>query len=184
MAKDPRPIIVHEGVPGHYAQLWLSWSHENEIRRRYVDSGSNEGIGFYAEEMMLQAGLFDDSPKTREILYNFMRLRALRVEVDVKLATGAVHHREAADYLSRTVPMDHGTARRRGRPLRLHPRPGHHLPDRQAAGAALPGRGAPRAGRRLRPARLPRLRVEERQRAHRLAAVGVPGRDGAKPPAY
>jgi hypothetical protein len=33
---------------------------------------------------MLQAGLFDDNPHTREIIYNFMRLRALRVEVGCK----------------------------------------------------------------------------------------------------
>lgn len=111
MAKDPRPIIAHEGVPGHYAQLWLSWQHENEIRRRYVDSGPSEGIGFYAEEMLLQAGLFDDRPKTREVVYNFMRLRALRVEVDVKLATGQITIDEAGAYLSRTVPMDLKTAR-------------------------------------------------------------------------
>jgi uncharacterized protein (DUF885 family) len=87
-AQDPRPIIVHEGIPGHYFQLCRSWKHEDPIRRHYYDSGANEGIGFYAEEMMLQAGLFDDSPHTREIIYNFMRLRALRVEVDVKLALG------------------------------------------------------------------------------------------------
>ena len=87
-AEDPRPITVHEGIPGHYFQLCLSWKHEDRIRRHYYDSGANEGIGFYAEEMMLQAGLFDDSPHTREIIYNFMRLRALRVEVDVKLALG------------------------------------------------------------------------------------------------
>jgi hypothetical protein len=55
----------------------------NPIRRHCYDSVANEGIGFYAEEMMLQAGLFDDNPHTREIIYNFMRLRALRVEVDV-----------------------------------------------------------------------------------------------------
>jgi uncharacterized protein (DUF885 family) len=87
-AEDPRPITVHEGIPGHYFQLCLSWKHDDPIRRYYYDSGPNEGIGFYAEEMMLQAGLFDDSPHTREIIYNFMRLRALRVEVDVKLALG------------------------------------------------------------------------------------------------
>src|SRR5207248_2976284 len=75
-AMDPRPICVHEGIPGHYFQLCLSWKHENPIRRHYYDSGPNEGIGFYSEEMMLQAGLFDDSPHTREIIYNFMRLRA------------------------------------------------------------------------------------------------------------
>lgn len=109
-ARDPRPIIVHEGVPGHYFQMALSWAHENPIRRHYYDSGANEGIGFYAEEMMLQAGLFDDSPKTREILYNFMRLRALRVEVDVKLAIGEFSIEQAAKYLQTTTPMDYGTA--------------------------------------------------------------------------
>ena len=39
-----------------------------------------------------------------------MRLRALRVEVDVKLATAEFTIDEAADYLARTVPMDAGTA--------------------------------------------------------------------------
>ena len=110
-AEDPRPITVHEGIPGHYFQLCLSWKHEDPIRRHYYDSGANEGIGFYAEEMMLQAGLFDDSPHTREIIYNFMRLRALRVEVDVKLALGQFTLEQAAKYLQEKVPMDPQTAR-------------------------------------------------------------------------
>ena len=59
---------------------------------------------------MLQAGLFDDSPHTREIIYNFMRLRALRVEVDVKLALGQFKLDEAAKYLHDKVPMDEQTA--------------------------------------------------------------------------
>ncbi|PYL40292.1 MAG: DUF885 domain-containing protein [Verrucomicrobia bacterium] len=96
---------------GHYFQLCLSWKHEDPIRRHYYDSGANEGIGFYAEEMMLQAGLFDDSPHTREIIYNFMRLRALRVEVDVKLALGQFTLEQAAKYLQEKVPMDVNTAR-------------------------------------------------------------------------
>jgi len=110
-AMDPRPITVHEGIPGHYFQLCLSWKHEDPIRRHYYDSGANEGIGFYAEEMMLQAGLFDDSPHTREIIYNFMRLRALRVEVDVKLALDEFTLEQAAKYLQEKVPMDEQTAR-------------------------------------------------------------------------
>jgi uncharacterized protein (DUF885 family) len=60
--------------------------------------------------MMLQAGLFDDSPHTREIIYNFMRLRALRVEVDVKLALGQFTLEQAAKYLQEKVPMDAQTA--------------------------------------------------------------------------
>jgi uncharacterized protein (DUF885 family) len=110
-AMDPRPITVHEGIPGHYFQLCLSWKNEDPIRRHYYDSGANEGIGFYAEEMMLQAGLFDDSPHTREIIYNFMRLRTLRVEVDVKLALGQFTLEQAAKYLQEKVPMDEQTAR-------------------------------------------------------------------------
>ena len=110
MARDARPEIVHEGVPGHAFQMNLSWQHPDPIRRHYYDSGANEGIGFYAEEMMLQAGLFDDSPRTREIIYNFMRLRALRVEVDVKLALGEFTMAQAADYLAEHVPMDRKTA--------------------------------------------------------------------------
>jgi uncharacterized protein (DUF885 family) len=109
-ARDPRPILVHEGVPGHYFQLCLGWHNDDPIRRHYYDSGANEGIGYYAEEMMLQAGLFDDNAHTRETIYSFMRLRALRVKVDVKLALGEFTLQQAADYLASTVPMDKHTA--------------------------------------------------------------------------
>jgi hypothetical protein len=105
-AKDPRPLIIHEGIPGHYFQLVLSWANENPIRRRFFDSGANEGIAFYVEELLLQYGLFDDSPKSREIIYSFMRLRALRVDVDINLAIGNYNIQDAGRYLASTVPMD------------------------------------------------------------------------------
>jgi uncharacterized protein (DUF885 family) len=109
-ALDTRTTGVHEGIPGHFFQLSLAWRNSDPIRRQYYDSGVNEGIGFYAEEMMLLAGLYDDSPRSREIICSFMRLRALRVEVDVKLALGEFSISQAADYLERAVPMDRKTA--------------------------------------------------------------------------
>jgi len=127
-AQDPRPITVHEGIPGHYFQLALSWQNPGPIRRHYYDSGANEGIGFYAEEMMLQAGLFGDSPHTREIIYHFMRLRALRVEVDVKLALGQFTLEQAAEYLESKVPMDRQTARSEA--IGSAPRLGRQFPIR------------------------------------------------------
>jgi uncharacterized protein (DUF885 family) len=44
------------------------------------------------------------------MINNMMRLRALRVEVDVKLALGQFTISEAAEYLHKTVPMDSATA--------------------------------------------------------------------------
>jgi len=109
-ARDPRPLIIHEGIPGHYFQLAQSWAHPDPIRRHYFDSGINEGIGFYVEELMMQAGLFDFSPGSREIILNYARLRALRVEVDIRLAIGDFTIAAAADFLARAVPMDRETA--------------------------------------------------------------------------
>ncbi|MDE1175368.1 MAG: DUF885 family protein [Edaphobacter sp.] len=110
-AMDTRPLMIHEGVPGHYFQMAWSWHHPDPIRRHYYDSESNEGIGFYAEEMMLEAGIFDDAPRMKESIYSMMRLRALRTEVDIRLALDTFTLEQAADYLTRTVPMDAPTAR-------------------------------------------------------------------------
>ena len=110
-AHDTRPLTIHEGVPGHAFQLAWSWHNADPVRRHYYDSESNEGIGFYAEEMMLVGGLFDGEPRTKERIYRMMRLRALRVEVDVRLALGEFTLEQAAAYLEKTVPMDTRTAK-------------------------------------------------------------------------
>ncbi|HSR83558.1 MAG TPA: DUF885 family protein [Streptosporangiaceae bacterium] len=107
-ARDPRAGIVHEGV--HYQQLALSWRNPRPVRRHYYDSGANEGIAFYNEEMMLVSGLFDDAPHTRTTICNFMRLRALRVSADVGLATGNLAVADVAAELESRVPMDRATA--------------------------------------------------------------------------
>ena len=107
-ARDTRAGIVHEGA--HYQQLAISWRHPRVLRRHYYDSGSNEGIAFYNEELMLAAGLFDDAPHSQTLMYNFMKLRAMRVIVDVNLAIGEIDIPTATAYLEKKVPMDHGTA--------------------------------------------------------------------------
>jgi len=107
-ARDTRAGIVHEGA--HYQQLALSWRNERPLRRFYYDSGVNEGIAFYNEELMLSAGLFDDAPHSKTVMYNFMKLRAMRVIVDVKLAIGLIDIDTATAYLEKKVPMDYATA--------------------------------------------------------------------------
>jgi len=105
-AKDPRIQIAREGTAGLYGQLCASWKNPDPIRRHYYDLGANQGIGSYSEEMMLQSGLYDDSPHSREIVYNQMRLRAMRVIADVNLALGVFTSQQAAGFLQRNVPMN------------------------------------------------------------------------------
>jgi hypothetical protein len=107
-AIDPRTAIVHEGV--HAQQLALAWRHPDPARRHFYDSVPNEGIAFYNEELMLISGVFDDSPAGAEFVANAMRLRALRVEIDIALALGELTLEEAAERLGRLVPMDEETA--------------------------------------------------------------------------
>ena len=120
-ARDPRPNITHEGIPGHYFQLSLSWRHPDPIRRHYYDSGPNEGIGFYAEEMMMQAGLYDASPRSRELIWEMSRLRAARVTVDVKLALGELSLEQAAAYLALRGPMDSRSAHNEAAEFSVNP---------------------------------------------------------------
>lgn len=103
-AIDPRLSICHEGV--HAQQLALSARHPNPVRRRFYDSVPNEGIAFYNEELMLSAGLFADAPESAALIANFMRLRALRTEIDLDLASGLLSIDQAARRLTDEVPMD------------------------------------------------------------------------------
>lgn len=107
-ARDPRAGIAHEGA--HYQQLVRSWINPREVRRHYYDSGVNEGIAFYNEELLLAAGLFADAPHSQTLLYNFMKLRAMRVCVDVSLVTGKMTIESATRYLAEKIPMDLETA--------------------------------------------------------------------------
>ena len=107
-ALDPRLGIIHEGA--HFQQLVRAWGHEREIRRHYYDSSANEGIAHYNEELMMQSGLFDGDVHSITIVNNFLRLRALRVVVDVNLAIGEFTFAQGVEQFVRRVPMDVETA--------------------------------------------------------------------------
>ncbi|MEU8814720.1 DUF885 family protein [Actinoplanes sp. NPDC048796] len=107
--RDARLGVLHEGA--HAQQLALSWTNPRPLRRRYYDSAPNEGIAFYNEELLLRSGLLDDNPDARRAVWTFMRLRALRVEVDVGLALGRMTIEDAAGALAAGVPLDDATAR-------------------------------------------------------------------------
>jgi uncharacterized protein (DUF885 family) len=86
--EDPRPILGHEGIPGHFLQISIANHLGNEIRRHHGDGVFVEGWALYTEEMLLRQGMYPpDSPGAGQVL-RLSRYRAARVGVDVNLHTG------------------------------------------------------------------------------------------------
>ncbi len=112
---------------------------------------------------MLASGLFDDAPRTREVMaITSMRLRALRVEVDVRLALGELDIASAASYMRRAVPMDDRTASEEAAFFAAAPGLALAYQGRQVADPAVPRRLRTRRRGRVRPARLPRPALARR----------------------
>lgn len=109
MRIDPSTNIFHDGIPGHHFQGVVSARNPSPIRARHVERFKSEGWATYWEETALQLGFYDERPRSRELIYNFLRLRALRVVVDVKMALGEMAAKEGAAALM-SVPMDARTA--------------------------------------------------------------------------
>ena len=86
--EDPRPLLGHEGIPGHFLQISIANHLTDEIRRQHGDSVFVEGWALYGEEMLLREGLYPpDSAGAGQVL-RLARYRAARIGVDVNLHTG------------------------------------------------------------------------------------------------
>lgn len=110
MRVDPSTNIFHDGIPGHHMQGVVSVRHSSLIRARHRDRFKSEGWSTYWEETAVQLGFYDDRPRSRELIYNFLRLRAMRVIVDVRMALGEMSVDEAVAALM-TIPMDRRIAK-------------------------------------------------------------------------
>jgi len=107
--RHPSLAIAHEGA--HYYQLGMAWRHHDFIRRHYYDSGPNEGIAYYNELLLRRAGAFNAEVGARSALWQFAKLRAVRVHVDLGLALGRLDLKSAALYLQSQASLDDETAR-------------------------------------------------------------------------
>jgi len=78
---DPRPLFSHFY---HWFELarMENEPHPSEIRRGpllyNIFDSRNEGVATAVEETFMQAGLYDDSPRTKEIVYIMIAQRAAR----------------------------------------------------------------------------------------------------------
>ncbi len=110
--RDPLVDHIHASIPGHRFDFLLHQHDTRPIRRDYMDSGRIEGWGFYCEEMMLQAGLLQERPRTRELFYIAQLARAARISTELKIQSGQFSMQEAIRFMVQTVPfMDPNLAR-------------------------------------------------------------------------
>ena len=110
--RDPRPDHVHAVIPGHRFDALLRSRDDRPIRAAARDRGRSEGWAFYLEEMMLQAGLLDELPRTRELYYIFQIARAVRNRAEALMHTNQFNVQQAVDYMVDNTPfMDQDVAR-------------------------------------------------------------------------
>ncbi|HJW95800.1 MAG TPA: DUF885 domain-containing protein [Thermoanaerobaculia bacterium] len=104
--EDPRPILGHEGIPGHFLQLSIGNHLTDEIRRQQQDSVFTEGWALYGEEMLLREGLYPPESAGAGQILRLSRYRAARIGVDVNLHTGRWTFDQAVNYFMEAGGLD------------------------------------------------------------------------------
>jgi uncharacterized protein (DUF885 family) len=108
--EDPRPILGHEGIPGHFLQISIANGLTNEIRRQHSDGVLVEGWALYTEEMLMRTGLYPEGSAGQGQILRLSRYRAARIGVDVNLHTGRWTFEQAVKYFMEAGGLDREAA--------------------------------------------------------------------------
>ncbi|MGF7146603.1 uncharacterized protein (DUF885 family) [Sphingomonas zeicaulis] len=104
--RDGRPLRAHN-LPGHAFDALQAARDTRPIRGQqrlfFVNGLRNEGWAFYLEEFILQAGLLEDRPKTREMDYILGAKRAARILPELRMQSNDWTWKQAnASLIART----------------------------------------------------------------------------------
>src|SRR5256885_7366963 len=108
--EDPRPILGHEGIPGHFMQLSIANHLPDEIRRQHGDGVFVEGWALYGEEMLMRTGLYPENSAAQGQILRLSRYRSARIGVDVNLHTGKWTFEQAVEYFMEAGGLDREAA--------------------------------------------------------------------------
>ncbi len=108
--EDPRPILGHEGIPGHFLQLSIANHLSDEIRRQHEDGVFVEGWALYGEEMLMRTGLYPNNSPAQGQILRLSRYRSARIGVDVNLHTGRWSFEQAVKYFMEAGGLDREAA--------------------------------------------------------------------------
>jgi uncharacterized protein (DUF885 family) len=109
--EDPRPILGHEGIPGHFMQISIANHLSNEIRRQHGDNVFVEGWALYGEEMLMRTGLYPENSAAQGQILRLSRYRSARIGVDVNLHTGRWPFDQAVKYFMEAGGLDEEAAK-------------------------------------------------------------------------
>lgn len=108
--EDPRPILGHEGIPGHFLQISIANHLTDEIRRQNGDNVFVEGWALYGEEMLMRTGLYPLGSAAQAQVLRLSRYRSARIGVDVNLHTGRWTFDQAVQYFMEAGGLDREAA--------------------------------------------------------------------------
>jgi uncharacterized protein (DUF885 family) len=109
--EDPRPILGHEGIPGHFLQISIANHLPDEIRRQHGDTVFVEGWALYGEEMLMRTGLYPENSAAQGQILRLSRYRSARIGVDVNLHTGRWSFDQAVKYFMEAGGLDDEAAK-------------------------------------------------------------------------
>jgi uncharacterized protein (DUF885 family) len=96
-----RDLSMHEGIPGHYVQLYYSNRYPSVIRSVYGSGSMVEGWAVYAERMMVEQGFMNDDPKMKLINLKWYIRAVLNSIIDQRIQAYGMTEKEMMDLLTK-----------------------------------------------------------------------------------
>jgi uncharacterized protein (DUF885 family) len=96
-----RDLSIHEGIPGHYVQLYYSNRSPSIIRGVYQSGSMIEGWAVYAERMMIEQGYMNNDPKMKLINLKWYIRAVLNAVIDQKIHSYGMTEKEMMDLLTK-----------------------------------------------------------------------------------
>jgi uncharacterized protein (DUF885 family) len=94
-----RDLSIHEGVPGHYVQLYYANRYPSIIRNVYGSGSMVEGWAVYAERMMADEGYMNKDPRMKMIQLKWYIRVVLNAIIDQKIHAYGMTQPEMMDLL-------------------------------------------------------------------------------------
>lgn len=94
-------LNIHEGIPGHYVQLYYSNRYPSIIRSVFGSGPMVEGWAVYAERMMVENGYMNGDPRMKLINLKWYIRAVINAIIDHKIHVGTMTEQEAIDLMTK-----------------------------------------------------------------------------------